>query len=58
MPQEKEVLLEDRTSFERLVAMEEWLEDNRKASGPASFSYLIVLAALVPACRGHACHHN
>ena len=30
MPQEKEVLLEIERAFERLVALEEWLEASRK----------------------------
>jgi hypothetical protein len=34
MPQEKEALLEIERAFERLVAMEEWLEGSQKKGVP------------------------
>jgi hypothetical protein len=38
MPQEKEVLLEIERAFERLVAMEEWLEGSQKKGVEPLFS--------------------
>ena len=38
MPQEKEVLLEIERAFERLVAMEEWLEGSQKKGVGPLFS--------------------